>query len=168
MKWGLLLPNDPELKLLYSLYFPEFYYVFLKYSTNIRRYFSTFQTFHSRIFRGGVEEFLGICPLTIGIFGHSALSPRDTIPAAAPGHCLCQSLCFPAPAHSLWSAAAPTLLWVGCLFVLGIKSGFSNGSVVKNLPAMQETQIWSLGREDPLEEGMAIHSSILASKIPWK
>ena len=34
-------------------------------------------------------------------------------------------------------------------------------------PAMQETQVQSLGREDPLEEGMGIHSSILAWKIPW-
>ena len=32
---------------------------------------------------------------------------------------------------------------------------------------MQETQVWSLGREDPLEEGMVIHSSILAWRIPW-
>ena len=38
---------------------------------------------------------------------------------------------------------------------------------VKNLPAMQEMQIPSLGWEDPLEEGMATHSSILAWKIPW-
>ena len=38
---------------------------------------------------------------------------------------------------------------------------------VKNLPAMQETQIQSLGREDPLEKAMAIHSSILAWEIPW-
>ena len=38
---------------------------------------------------------------------------------------------------------------------------------VKNLPAMQETQVRSLDREDPLEEGMATHSSILAWKIPW-
>ena len=37
----------------------------------------------------------------------------------------------------------------------------------KNLPAMQDTQIRSLGREDPLEKGMATHSSILAWKIPW-
>ena len=39
--------------------------------------------------------------------------------------------------------------------------------MVKNLPAMRETWVQSLGREDPLEEGMATHSSILASKIPW-
>ena len=37
----------------------------------------------------------------------------------------------------------------------------------KNVPAMQETWIWSLGGEDPLEKGMATHSSILAWRIPW-
>ena len=39
--------------------------------------------------------------------------------------------------------------------------------VVKNLPAVQETWVQSLGWEDPLEEGMATHSSILAWRIPW-
>ena len=39
--------------------------------------------------------------------------------------------------------------------------------IVKNLPAMQETQVQSLGQEDPLEKGMATHSSTLAWKIPW-
>ena len=39
--------------------------------------------------------------------------------------------------------------------------------MVKNLPAMLETQFQSLGWEDPLEEGMATHSSILAWRIPW-
>ena len=39
--------------------------------------------------------------------------------------------------------------------------------VVKNPPAMQETLVWSLGQEDPLEEGMATHSRILAWRIPW-
>ena len=38
---------------------------------------------------------------------------------------------------------------------------------VKNLPAVQETQVRFLGREDPLEKEMAIHSNILAWKIPW-
>jgi len=38
---------------------------------------------------------------------------------------------------------------------------------VKNLPAMQETQVQSLGWEDPLEKGMATDSSILAWRIPW-
>ena len=39
--------------------------------------------------------------------------------------------------------------------------------MVKNLPAMQETGVQSLGQEDPLEKGMATHSSILAWEIPW-
>ena len=39
--------------------------------------------------------------------------------------------------------------------------------MVKNLPVMRETQVRSLGREDPLEKGTATHSSILAWRIPW-
>ena len=39
--------------------------------------------------------------------------------------------------------------------------------MVKNLPAMQKTQVRSLGWEDPLEKEMATHSSILAWEIPW-
>ena len=38
---------------------------------------------------------------------------------------------------------------------------------VKNLPAMQETQVQSLSWEDPLEKGIATHSSILVWRIPW-
>ena len=47
---------------------------------------------------------------------------------------------------------------------------FPGGSVVNNLPAlqkMQETRVRSLGGEDPLEKGMAIHSSVLAWRISW-
>ena len=39
--------------------------------------------------------------------------------------------------------------------------------MVKNLPAMQETWVQSLGQEDPLEKGMATYSNILAWRIPW-
>ena len=39
--------------------------------------------------------------------------------------------------------------------------------MVKNLPAVQETQVPSLGWEDPLEKGMATHFSVLAWEIPW-
>ena len=45
--------------------------------------------------------------------------------------------------------------------------GFPGGSVVRNLCAIQETQVLSLGQEDPLEKGMATHSSILDWRIPW-
>ena len=39
--------------------------------------------------------------------------------------------------------------------------------MVKNLPTMQDTRVQSLGRENPLEKGMATHSSILAWRVPW-
>ena len=48
--------------------------------------------------------------------------------------------------------------------------GFPGGSAVKNLPAVQEPQetgVRSLGQEEPLEEGMAPHSSTLIWRIPW-
>ena len=44
--------------------------------------------------------------------------------------------------------------------------GFSSGSAVKNLPAMQETRVRSLGQKDPLEEEMETHSSVLDGKVP--
>ena len=52
-------------------------------------------------------------------------------------------------------------LWEGNMF-----KGFPGGSVVKNLPAMQEMLLWSLSWED-LEKHTATHSSILAQRIPW-
>ena len=45
--------------------------------------------------------------------------------------------------------------------------GESVAQLVKNLPAMWETWVWSLGWEDPLEKGKATHSSIVAWKISW-
>ena len=44
---------------------------------------------------------------------------------------------------------------------------FPGGSMVKNLPAMQDMQFPSLGQEDSLEKEMAIHSGIFAWKTPW-
>ena len=50
---------------------------------------------------------------------------------------------------------------------ISLSKVFSGGSDGKCLPAMQETQIRSLGQEDPLAKEMATHSSVLAWKIPW-
>ena len=47
------------------------------------------------------------------------------------------------------------------------QQGFPGDSDIKNLPAMRETPVRSLGRKDPLEKEMATHSSILAWRIPW-
>ena len=45
---------------------------------------------------------------------------------------------------------------------------FTGGSALKNLPAMQETQVLSLGQEDPLKKGMTTQSSILDLEVPWQ
>ena len=60
-------------------------------------------------------------------------------------------------------ALRPFLVWI--IFYWSWASPVTQA--VKNLPAMHETRVWSLNREDPLEEGMATHSSILAWRAPW-
>ena len=55
----------------------------------------------------------------------------------------------------------------GKVFLCFCIPGFPCGSDVKNPPAVQETQVQSLSQEDPLEKGLATHSSILAWRIPW-
>ena len=74
----------------------------------------------------------------------------------------------------LWTFFGSALLWdwsKRTWFSLYLYSlSLHCGSTVKNLPAMQEpleVRVWSLGWEDPLEESMATHSSILAWRIPW-
>ena len=70
------------------------------------------------------------------------------------------------PTHSLSSFFPSYFLPLLLLFLIIIinssSGGFPGGSVVKNPPAMQKTQVQSLGWEDPLEDEMATHSSILA------
>ena len=62
---------------------------------------------------------------------------------------------------------APSLKGDLSRHVIGLWYSFPGGSEVKNLPAIQDTRVQSLGREDPLEEEMAPHFSILAWRIPW-
>ena len=54
----------------------------------------------------------------------------------------------------------------GCLFNLSIHASLM-AQTVKNSPAVQETQVQPLDWEDPLEKGIATHSSIFAQRIPW-
>ena len=61
-------------------------------------------------------------------------------------------------------SSPPTFFFIYDRFSLGASLV---AQMVKHLPAMQETWVQSLGREDPLEKEMATHSSILAWKIPW-
>ena len=75
----------------------------------------------------------------------------------------------------LWDFSSPRMNLGGILCTLHVYfihfplkgTGFPGGSMVKNLPAKQETQVWFLGGEDPLGEGMATHSCTLVWKIPW-
>ena len=82
---------------------------------------------------------------------------------------------FPSPGIFLTQGLNPCLLkilhhlshnWKFYMQCLKLVSGFPGGSVVKNLPANQETWVWSLGWGDPLEKEMATYSSILAWRIP--
>ena len=84
---------------------------------------------------------------------------------------VCQGPCRVGPSfftHSLSSFFPSSFLPLLLLFLIIIiiinssSGGFPGGSVIKNLPAMQKTQVQSLCREDPLEDEMATHSSILA------
>ena len=61
-----------------------------------------------------------------------------------------------------------TLIYIDVLYNrVFLSLGFPDGSAVKNPPVLQEMQVRSLGCEDPLEAGMATHSSNLAWRIPW-
>ena len=88
------------------------------------------------------------------LFGHPAAFAYFTLPARSPGafplrikH-MCLVSKYSPPTHNF------------CIPLL-------EAQTVKNLPAMWETQVGSLGWEDPLEKGLATHSSILAWRIPW-
>ena len=68
-----------------------------------------------------------------------------------------------------WNKVAsliPQSYWEGYIFAYIISEASLLAQLVKNLPVIQETWVLSLGWEDPLEEGMATHSSILAWRIP--
>ena len=81
------------------------------------------------------------------------IGPPTLFPLVTP---LCNSLQFKDEAEVKLHSCDPKNL-----------STFLGAEMVKNLPATWETRVRSLGWEDPLEKGMAIHSSILAWRIPW-
>ena len=63
--------------------------------------------------------------------------------------------------------SACLLIYIVCVTVFGLGFAFLVAQTVTYLPAMQETWVWSLNQEDPLEKEMATRSSILAWTIPW-
>ena len=76
--------------------------------------------------------------------------------------------CTPLGVVRQWNAGQGPMLGVKPTTAFEVFSlGFLVAQMVKHLSAMLETQVQSLGREDPLEKEMATHSSTLALKIPW-
>ena len=76
--------------------------------------------------------------------------------------------------ESAWNAGDPSMIpgsgrsaGEGIGYPLQYSWAFLLAQLVKNVPAMRETWVQSLGWEDPLEKGKATHSSILAWRIPW-
>ena len=65
------------------------------------------------------------------------------------------------------STSLPILSFVKANYIYDMIWASLVAQTVKNLPAMQETEVQSLSWEDPLRKGMTIHSSILACRIPW-
>ena len=65
---------------------------------------------------------------------------------------------------STWNVVIVIKNWI---LTFSFNYAFLVSQMVKNLPAMQETQVQFLGQEDPLEKGMATQSSILPWRIPW-
>ena len=102
------------------------------------------------------------------------LGTQDTWPAAGPDSFIC-FIHWASASDYTGKRNAPAHPFPSCLGLPHNK--FENhclqfwasllAQTVKNLPAMRETWVRSLGWEDPLEEGMATHSSILAWRIPW-
>ena len=64
-------------------------------------------------------------------------------------------------------AASESSVNIQCTVCILVSSQLPSAQSVKNLPTMKETRVQFLGREDPQEEEMATHSSILARRIPW-
>ena len=82
----------------------------------------------------------------------------------------CHSLHYPAQKDSflVWTSHMGLYYLFSAVYI-GLKTDGASliTQLVKNLPAVQETWVWSLGEEEPLEKGMATLSSILAWRIPW-
>ena len=100
---------------------------------------------------------------------HSVSSRCVSAPAPDSSHPVCPLWCASVyvsclPLFGCGPALSP-FAFVACGF--GILSMNPSSQMVKHPPAMQQSQVQSLGWEDPLEEGMTVHSSILAWRVPW-
>ena len=106
---------------------------------------------------------------------HSCLTlcnPMDCSPPGSSVHGILQARILEWVASSFsrgasWPRDRNCVSYVSCSYFSVLIWTSLEAQTAKNLPAIQETQVWSLGWEDPLEKGMAIQSTILAWRIPW-
>ena len=112
-----------------------------------------------------------LSPLSLPLAPGAIKASSDRIPTVPPST-KCNFLCWILKTFSTMSPFWPNpillfvLLCVLSLFSVQDPRVSLVAQMVKNLPAMQEMQVWSLGWENPLEKGMATHSNILAWRIP--
>ena len=99
-----------------------------------------------------------------GIEPGSPALQADSLPSESPGKPPFMCICT----HTRVFQLRVLLIFIVVLILISLMIGASLiAQSVKSLPAMQETQVQSLGWEDPVEKEMATHSSTLAWRIPW-
>ena len=151
--WLPYLPQNAFIHISYQLKFSSLFDCAAEVSLKPRRPFNTPTSFNNPSFQC-LENFAWNAPLNFLV--HFACSEPFSI---------CFTLC------ELFEDRAGRItdlfLAIYCFTCGWGSKGFQAAQTVKNLPAMQETWVQSLGWDDPLEKGMATHSSILAWRIPW-
>jgi len=101
---------------------------------------------------------------------HVSILPQTPLPSRLPHNTEQSSLCYTV-AQLLWLSIDWLIIhFKYSIIYMSVLTSLLASLVaqrLKHLPAMQETWVWSLGQEDPLEKAMATHSSTLAWRIPW-
>ena len=116
--------------------------------------------------RGGTHWGQQTCSLTFQIQGLPYIIRSLALLPNFKNISISKALCKLMQTWLFWTFF-PLFSWNDFINNLGVNWASLVAHMIQSLPAMQETQVWSLGWEDPLEKGMATHSSIFAWRIPW-
>ena len=109
---------------------------------------------------------------TLWLFLQEAKRWREMLPSANHTHtCVCINTCLQTQSFQLEKSLIRSYDFYSVLYswvyIYIYIYTYMVAQMVKNLPAMWETQVWSLSQDEPLEKEMAAHSSILAWELPW-
>ena len=139
-------------------------------TSKVVRYFHLFNNFTLFVVIHTVKDFSIVSETEVDVFLEFPWFFCDPVDV---DNLISGSSAFSKSSLYLWKFLVHTLLkpsWKGFEHYLASMQNEHNcviAQMVKNLPVMQETWVRSLGQEDPLEKGMATHSSVLAWRIPW-